>query len=102
MKKGDIINISTRHGVKQVEIISIGSKYITTTNKYKFHKDTLREVDGVGISAYIIPDLDKYYKNLKRKQDEFNVEIFFKKDKAKNLTDEDLEEILKILNKYNK
>lgn len=99
MKKGDMINISTRYGIKRVEILSIGKKYITTTHRYKFHSDTLREVDEVGISAYIIPNLDEWTKKQQRGKNESTIDVFFRHNTDK-LSDGDLEEILNIIKKY--
>lgn len=98
MKKGDIVNISTRNGVVEDMIISIGRKYITTKS-YKFHADTLREVNGYGISAFIIKDLEKYNKKQIRNKNINKIEMFFRHNTNK-LTDEDVDKILELINKY--
>lgn len=63
--KGIVVNIGTFRGVIKDTVVSMGGKYITT-KKYKFHRDTLREVDPRGCAAYIIEDMEEYYTERER------------------------------------
>lgn len=69
IKKGQKVWIKADFcGVKETEIVSIGSKYITVKAwKIKFYKDTLRQVDATGLGANIIFDLDEYKKDIEMK-----------------------------------
>lgn len=93
--KGNVINIGTFRGVIKDTVISMGGKYITT-NKYKFHRDTLREVDPRGCAAYIIEDIEEYY--LDREKSIMLGEIV--SFDWKKLNFEDACNIVNILDKY--
>lgn len=95
MKRGDLVNIWTQRGIVQEEIKSIGSKYITT-KRYKFDRDTLKEVNGCGYVSYIIEDLEEYYKGQKKKE----IIILIKKFDYRKLTLDDAIKIQEILEKY--
>lgn len=98
MKKGDVVNISTGRGVVEDIIISAGRKYITT-KRYKFHIDTLREVDGVGVSSFIIEDLEEFERNKLRRKYITDIQLF-SRNTLSRLSDEDLKKVNDIFDKY--
>lgn len=97
MKKGEIVYISTRYGIIREYIKSVGHKYITT-ERHKFYTDTLREVDGVGVSAKIIEDIEQYKKDMKRKSDINYIKDIVRGDLSK-LDESDIRILKMILNK---
>lgn len=98
MKKGDVINICTYRGIVEDTVVSIGRKYITT-KKYKFYVDTLREVNGAGVSAYIIEDLEQFERNILRRKYITDIQ-FFSRNALIRLSDEDLKKVSLIFDKY--
>lgn len=93
--KGSVINIGTFRGVIKDTVISMGGKYITT-KKYKFHRDTLREVNPSGCAAYIIEDIEEYYLDREKKIMLGEITCF----DWKKLNFEDACNIVNILDKY--
>jgi len=82
----------------ETTIKSIGPKYITlyADGRLKFYRSTLREVNGVGVSSYIILDLDEYNKN----QYYSNLITKLKNTDWKHIDREDLEKVADIIADY--
>lgn len=98
IKKGQTVWITTRRGIKETTVKSVGSKYITVEHnkRIKFHKNTLKEVDACGVADTIILDLDEhnkaaYYNALINKLEKFN---------WNTVSRDDLEKIENIIKNY--
>ena len=97
LKKGDTVHlISWKKSVIETTIASIDRKYITTSydSRIKFHVDTLREVNGIGVGARLILDIEEY--RLNQKYDLLKIKLR-NLDWAK-VPREKIDEVVKILN----
>ena len=98
IKRNQKVWVSTRRGIHETVVKSIGSKFITLeyNSRKKFYRNTLKEVNACGVADFIILDLKEYqddifYNSLIRKFERFDWDI---------LDREDLDKIENILRDY--
>lgn len=92
----------------EVDVISVGGKYITVS-KYgrniKFLVDTLVEKYEIGYTRVLFLSLEDYEtKRNRNKREEFADKLMscvIRYGNLRRVSDEDLEEIIKIIGKYN-
>lgn len=68
-----------RTGIEETTVKSVGRKYITINDTWctKFHRDTLKQVNGCGLSDFLITDIEEYnrqqfYRNSRSKLSRIN------------------------------